>query len=190
MTQPSIVPFGFANDVTDYLLVKKDIYGTAGCPHGSVTIPAGTTTSTIVGLMPFQAGVSFSGLSRYDLYTTDLDTSTNVTLSWGVVYQNETQGLDNINLIQSASTSAQTGGFVAPGGTDWMTFVSTGNGWIAARINATTTTAGAFTFSIPVVYDTSSIFVPYVPSDVGANDLLLQDGTQFLLQDGQSLILQ
>ncbi len=156
MTQPSILPTGYAGDYTDYLKTKDDRSGAVRRVQGTVSIPASTATDTIIGLFPFNAGMSFAGLSGYNLYSADLDSSTNVTLDWGVAYQNSTEGTDNLVLIQSASTAAQAGGYVVPGtpGTnDWATFVSTGNGWVTVQVNAATTTTGLLTFNMPFCYD-------------------------------------
>ena len=153
MALPTIVPTGFAGDYTDFLNTKADRSGAVRRSQGSVSIPAATATDTIIGLFPFNAGMSFAGLSGTDLYSADLDSSTNVTLDVGVAYQNSDAGTDDLDLITSASTAAQAGGFVAPDEIDWMTFVSTGNGWVTVQVNAATTTTGSLTFDIPFVYD-------------------------------------
>ncbi len=156
MALPTIVPTGFAGDYTDFLKTKDDRSGAVRRVQGSVSIPASTATDTIIGLFPFNSGMSFAGLSGYNLYTADLDSSTNVTLDWGVAYQSTTEGADNLVLITSASTAAQAAGYVVPGipGTnDWATFVSTGNGWVTVQVNAATTTTGSLTFNIPFTYD-------------------------------------
>lgn len=156
MALPTIVPTGFAGDYTDFLKTKDDRSGAVRRVQGSVSIPATTATDTIIGLFPFNAGMSFAGLGGYSLYSADLDSSTNVTLDWGVAYQNTTEGTDNLVLIQTASTAPQTGAYVVPGtpGTnDFATFVSTGNGWVTAQVNAATTTTGSLTFNIAFCYD-------------------------------------
>lgn len=152
MALPTIVPTGFAGDYTDFLKTKVDRRGAVDRAQGSVSIPASTATDTIICLFPFNAGMSFAGLSGFNLYTADLDSSTNVTLDWGVAYQNTTEGTDALTLISSA-ISAQSAGFVAPDEIDWMTFVSTGNGWVTVQVNAATTTTGSLTFNIPFTYD-------------------------------------
>lgn len=153
MALPTIVPTGFAGDYTDFLKTKADRSGAVRRVQGSVSIPAATATDTIIGLFPFVAGMSFSGLGGYNLYTADLDTSTNVTLDWGIAYQDSGQGTDNLDAITSASTAAQTGGFVVPDEIDFLTLVTTGNGWVTVQVNAATVTTGSLTFNIPFVYD-------------------------------------
>lgn len=153
MALPTIVPTGFAGDYTDFLKVKVDRGGDVRRAQGSVSIPASTATDTIIGLFPFVAGMSFAGLGGYNLQTADLDSSTNVTLDVGIAYQNSTEGTDDLDNITSASTAAQAGGFVAPDEIDWMTLVTTGNGWVTVQVNAATTTTGALTFNYPFTYD-------------------------------------
>lgn len=153
MALPTIVPTGFAGDYTDFLKTKVDRSGGVRRAQGSVSIPASTATDTIIGLYPFQSGMSFAGLGGYNLYTADLDSSTNVTLDFGIAYQNSTEGTDDLDNITSASTAAQAGGFVAPDEIDWMTLVTTGNGWVTVQVNAATTTTGSLTFDIPFTYD-------------------------------------
>lgn len=153
MALPTIVPTGFQGDYTDFFQTKVGRDGRVTRAQGSVSIPAATATDTIIGLFPFNAGMSFAGLGGYNLYTPDLDTSTNVTLDWGIAYQNSTEGTDDLDNITSASTAAQAGGFVAPDEIDWMTLVTSGNGWVTVQVNAATTTTGSLTFDIPYVYD-------------------------------------
>lgn len=154
MALPTIVPTGFAGDATDFLKTKVDHSGAARRVQGSVSIPSATAADTIVGLFPFNAGMSFAGLSGFNIYTADLDSGTNVTLNVGVAYQDSTAGTDDLDLITSLSTAVQTGGFVAPDEIDWMTYVTTGNGWVVVQPKAApTTTTGSVTFDIPFVYD-------------------------------------
>lgn len=153
MALPTIVPTGFQGDYTDFFQTKVDRDGCVRRSQGSVSIPALTATDTIIGLFPFNAGMSFAGLGGFNLYSADLDSSTNVTLDWGIAYQNSTEGTDDLDNITSASTAAQAGGFVAPDEIDWMTLVTTGNGWVTVQVNAATTTTGSLTFDIPFVYD-------------------------------------
>ncbi len=152
-TFPGIVPTGFQGDYTDFFQTKVERDGSVRREQGSVSIPASTATDTIIGLFPFNAGMSFSGLGGFNLYSADLDSSTNVTLDWGIQYQNTTEGTTDLDNITSASTAAQAGGFVAPDEIDWMTLVTTGNGWVTVQVNAATTTTGALTFNIPITYD-------------------------------------
>lgn len=152
-TFPSIVPTGFAGNYTDFNKAKVDRSGAVRRVSGSVSVPASTATDTVIGLFPFVSGMSLAGLSGYNLYTADLDSSTNVTLDWGVQYQNSTEGTTNLTLVTSASTAPQASGFVAPDEITWMDYVTTGNGWVVVQVNAATTTTGSITFNVPIAYD-------------------------------------
>lgn len=154
MTTPSILPTGANGDYRDYLKVKRDTSGAVRNERGSVSVPASTVTDAIIGLFPFQAGMSFAANGGFSVYVADLDSSTNVTLDVGVVYATSGDGTDDLDLITSASTAPQAGGFVAPDEIDWMTFVATGNGWVTCQVNAATTTTGSITFNMNTVYDT------------------------------------
>ncbi len=153
MALPTIVPTGFQGDYTDFFQTKEERDGAVRCERGTVSVPALTATDTIIGLFPFNAGMSLAGLGGFNLYSADLDSSTNVTLDWGVAYQNSGEGTDDLDMITSASTAAQAGGFVAPDEIDWMTYVTTGNGWVTVQVNAATTTTGSLTFNINQCYD-------------------------------------
>lgn len=152
-TFPNIVPTGFAGNYTDFSKAKVDRSGAVRRLSGSVSVPASTATDAIIGLFPFTAGMSLASLSGYNVYSADLDSSTNVTLDWGVQYQNTTEGTTNLTLITAASTAPQSAGFVAPTATTWMDYVTTGNGWVVVQVNAATTTTGSITFNVPITYD-------------------------------------
>lgn len=152
-TFPNIVPTGFAGDYTDFLKTKTDRSGAVRRVQGSVSIPSSTAADSIIGLFPFEAGMSFAGLSGYNIHCADLDSSTNVTLDVGIQYQNTTEGTTDLDLVTSASTVPQTGGFVAPDEIDWMSLITTGKGWVVVQVNAQTTTTGSVTFNIPIAYD-------------------------------------
>lgn len=153
MTQPSILPVGYAGDYTDYLKTKEDRSGAVRRIQGVVALPAATATNTIIGLFPFNEGMSFSGLGGFNVHSDDLDSSTNVTMNVGIVYQDTVNGTDALALITSASTAPQAGGFIAPTATDWMQEITTGNGWVTVQVLAATTTTGNVIFNIPFAYD-------------------------------------
>lgn len=158
-TFPSIVPTGFAGNYTDFLKTKVDHDGCVRRVAGSVSIPASTATDTVIGLFPFNSGMSLAGLGGFNLYTADLDSSTNVTLDWGIQYQNSTEGTTDLTLITSASTAPQASGFVSPNQTTFMNYVTTGNGWVVVQVNAATTTTGTITFNVPITYDTPMLII-------------------------------
>lgn len=153
MVMPTIVPTGFSGDYTDFLKTKVDHAGAVRRSSGSVTIPAASTAGAVAGLFPFNAGMSFAGLGGYNVYTADLDTASNATISIGVAYQDTVAGTDNLSLVSTAA-SAQSAGYLPPTTTSWQDYVTTGNGWVVAYLAAgPTTTSGAVTFNVPVAYD-------------------------------------
>lgn len=159
-TFPSIVPTGFQGDATDFSHVKCDRSGAVRRTSGSVSVPAATATAVVIGLYPFNSGMSFSGLGGYNFYVDDLDTGTTVTMSLGVQYQNTTEGTTNLTLIESASTAAQAAGYIPPTLKAWQDYVTTGNGWVVASITlGPTTTTGSITFNVPFAYDQPSLVV-------------------------------
>lgn len=137
MTLPSIVPTGFAGTSKDFLKVKVDRAGTAFVNRGQVSVPSGTVVTTIVGLIPFQAGMTLV-TGATDLFVEALGTS--VTLSLGVVYDDNVTNTNNQTLWVNASTVAAAGGVVpiVESATN-IPYVTTGNGWIVATINGATT---------------------------------------------------
>lgn len=152
MALPTIVPTGFQGDYTDFFNTKVARDGNVSRSQGSVSIPAATTTGVIVGLVPFNAGFSFAGLPA--IHCADLDTASSVTLDIGIAYQSTTAGTDDLDAFVSLSTAPQAGGYVSPDEVEWLTLVTTGNGWVAARTaGATTGTTGSITFNIPSAYD-------------------------------------
>ncbi len=153
MTTPNIIPTGYQGDYRDYLNAKVDRAGAVRNERGAVSIPASTVTDAIIGLFPFQAGMSFADIGGYSFYIADIDSSTNVTLDLGIVYEDNVTYTNDLDLITSASTAPQAGGFVAPDEIDWMTFISSGNGWVVAQVNAATTTTGSITFNVDTCYD-------------------------------------
>lgn len=153
-TFPSIVPVGFQGDYTDFLKTKVERSGDVRCIRGDVSIPGTTAAAVVIGLFPFNSGMSLVGLGGFNFYSDDLDTGTTVTISLGVQYQNTTEGTTNLTLIESASTAGQASGYIAPTGKLWQEYVTTGNGWVVASITAgPTTTTGSLVYNVPICYD-------------------------------------
>jgi hypothetical protein len=159
MALPTIVPTGFAGDYTDFLKTKVERNGAVRRSSGSVSVPGTTAAATLIGLFPFNAGMSFAGLGGFNIYTADLDSGTTVTLSVGVAYQDANNGTDVLTLVTSASTAAQAAGYIAPSAAaTWQDYVTTGNGWVVVSVTAgPTTTTGSVTFNIPFAYDQPSL---------------------------------
>jgi len=154
MALPTIVPTGFDGTYKDFLKVKSDRSGAVRRTSGAVSVPGSTAQATIIGLFPFEKGMSFAALNDKSFNVADLDSGTTVTMSLGVAYQNTTEGTDALTMIASGSTAPQAGGYIAIGGTTWQDYVTTGNGWVVASITAgPTTTTGNITFNVGFAYD-------------------------------------
>lgn len=151
MTTPSIVPSKYAGTSKDYLRSKIDRSGAVRTENGAVSVPSSTASGTIVGLVPFRKGAS---LARLFVVPDDLDTSTNVTLDLGYVYDSASF-TDAPAAFLSASTAAQTGVACS---TAYLkaanTWVADGDGWIVARTGGgSTTTTGSLNYSVGLAYD-------------------------------------
>lgn len=154
MTTPSIVPTKWTGTDLDYLRAKVERDGSLREQYTTVTVPASTVITTIVGLVPFQKGYRL-GIAATQLNVADLDTSTNVTFDVGYVYKTGSAQTDGPNVFGSALTTAQAGGNVSlsptAAGIGW---VAQDDGWIAVTMSGgSTTTSGAFTAQIVGCYD-------------------------------------
>ena len=154
MTTPTILPTGYAGDNTDYLKAKVERDGCLRAQYQTVTIPATTATTTVVGLVPFRKGFRLSN-GGTQLAIADLDTSTNVTVDIGYVYKTGSSETDDPNAFCSAITTAQTGGFITfDEPTTALPWVAADDGWIALTIGGgATTTSGAFYGQVVGCYD-------------------------------------
>lgn len=152
MTTPSIIPASFQGNATDYLKTKVERDGSARLQAQTTSVPTGTTTTTIVGLIPFNAGCRIlpDGISAA------VDAlGTSVTMSLGVVYDDNVGNTNNATLFTSASTAAAAGGTLAVvNSATNIPYVTTGNGWLVATIGgATTGTTGNVYIQIAAAYD-------------------------------------
>ena len=157
---PSIVPTGYSKTVADFTArTKVDRSGALRLVTGTVSVPATTASTTIVGLVPFNKGAKISYGSR--VYSADLDTSTNVTLDIGYTYYDSTLGTSVANAFVAASTTPQTGGMIEMTAVAGMTFTAAADGWMTATIGGgATTTTGSLTFNVGIAYDASGVTNP------------------------------
>lgn len=118
------------------------------------TIPAATATSTDIGMIPFQEGFNLVGLS---IKSDDLDTSTNVTLDVGYIYDSSTLSGDTDAFFNDIDIAQDAGSVVYPvadGLSVGTGFVAEGSGFIFIRIGGgATTTAGDITVQAIFTYD-------------------------------------
>lgn len=118
-----------------------------------LTVPATTAQNAVFGVIRFEPGFS---LTKWDVHCADLDSSTNVTLSLGYIYDD----LDDANVAAflANGTIPQAGGdFIYPvvgGLLVGQSFVATQSGYLVAKITGgATTTAGDITSIAQFTYN-------------------------------------
>lgn len=147
MTTPSIL-----SDVAAARDARVDRSGAVRSQKATAVVPASTPQDAIIGLIRFEAGFSLQHLA---LACADLDSSTNVTLDVGYVYDDGVG--DSLAAFVAASTIPQAGGSVvwpvAAGLLVGTGFVATKGGYITAQVNAATTTEGNIVANALFSYD-------------------------------------
>lgn len=152
MTTPSIVPTGYAGNSTDFNKVKRDPTGALRQVAGTVSVPSGTAATTIVGLVPFQAGAKFI-IGDKSVYCGNFGAAS-TTVDLGIIYDLNTIHTNDVDAFASAATAPQSGGFITIDEFTGLTLTTTGNGWLAATINTAAADATAnIEFSVAVSYD-------------------------------------
>lgn len=157
-TYPTNVPTGYAGDYTDFLKVKRDSFGALRCQYATLSVADNATVGTSYGLVPFQKGFRVSYGSKF--YTTDLDTSTNVT--WNIGYRYEDTSSNGANAASdpdafASLVSGQAAAVLSFDENEGMSFQATGNGWVTATIaGGAVTTAGTIEALIDSCYDQQS----------------------------------
>lgn len=152
MTTPSIVPVGYNADDTDYNKVKRDTFGALRTVAGSVSVPSGTAATTIVGLVPFQKGATFT-IGDKSVYANNFGAGT-TTVDLGIIYDDNVTYTNDVDAFASAATAPQSGGFVTIDEKSGLTLVAEGNGWLAVTINTAAADATAdIEFNVGVSYD-------------------------------------
>lgn len=159
---PTIYAVGYQGTTLDFLETKVDRSGALRIQTGTVAIPASTATSTLIGLMPFNAGCKV--LYGSTVYSQDLDSGTNVTFNIGWTYYDSTLGTSQAAGFVSGSTIPQTGGMIpfnaSSGSSLGMIFTAAADGWIGITNTAATTTTGNVEFNIAFAYDPSGVTNP------------------------------
>lgn len=147
---PTNVPTGFAGDYTDFLKVKRAPDGSLRLKYSTISVADNATAGTTYGLVPFQKGFRLSYGSR--LYTTDLDTASNVTWNVGYLYEDTSLTSDADAFI--SAISGQSAGLMTFDEEEGLVWVAEGNGWIAAALAAgPVTTAGSISGQFVGCYD-------------------------------------
>lgn len=149
MTTPSIVPTVYSATDKDYLQAPGTRGGCVMNVKGSVSVPSATAATTVIGLIPFQKGAGFHA-PNFHCGNFGAGTST---VSIGIVYDNDTDNTNDVDLFASASTAPQSGGYVTLDEKEWLNYVTTANGWLAATLNTADADATAdLTFNVGVSY--------------------------------------
>lgn len=156
MTLPTIYPVqysGTASGLTnDFLKVKSDRSGAARIVAGTVTVPSGTATTTVVGLVPFNKGARFH-IDDKSVYCSNWGAG-GTTVDLGYVYSDNVTYTNNADAWASAATAAQSGGFVTVDEADGIAFVAEADGWIAITIGGANADAdGTVSFQFMEAYD-------------------------------------
>ena len=118
-----------------------------------LTVPASTTSGTNAGLIRFDTNFSLTGLA---IVSADLDTSTNVTLDVGYLYDGTTGEDDNafFNALDIAQDAGSRVWPVDDGLLTGVSFVATGPGYLSLTTGGgSTTTAGDVTGIAQFTYD-------------------------------------
>ena len=151
MTTPSIVPVGYNADDTDFNKVKRDTFGALRSVAGTVSVPSGTAAASIVGLVPFQKGATFT-IGDKSVYAGNFGAGT-TTVDLGIVYEDSTL-VDVNDAFAAASAAPQSGGFIAIDEKAGLTLTAEANGWLAVTINTAAADATAdIEFNVGVSYD-------------------------------------
>ena len=152
MTTPNIVPIEYNATSTDYLTVKTDRSGAARVYSVQVSVPSGTVSGQIVGLVAFNKGFRIDEKS-IGAFAGALGTS--VTASLGVIYDDNTNNTNNQTLYASALTAAAAGGeLAATASAANLSYVTTANGWVVLTTGgATTGSTGNINFQCIGSYD-------------------------------------
>ena len=124
--------------------------------ESATIVPTGTTTGTIIGLVPFRAGARVNyGASR--VYTPDLDTASSNTFQIGYIYDDNTNNTNNQTAFVTSTTLPQAGGFITFNEVTGFQWIATGDGWIVAtQAGGSTTTSGTVLSEIALQYGNSS----------------------------------
>ena len=152
MTTPTVVPGQYNADATDFLKVKRDTFGAVRTVTGTVTVPSGVAADENIGLVPFQAGATFT-IDDKSVHCGDFGAGT-TTVDLGIIYDDDTNNTNDANAWAEADTAPQSGGFVTVTEIEGLTLKTTANGWLALTVRTAATDAEAdVTFSVQVKYD-------------------------------------
>ena len=151
MTTPTIFS-DVAGTATNTFTAKSEPQGVIA-QKAIATLPATTASGTDIGMIRFEKGFALTGLA---IVSDDLDTSTNVTLDVGYLYD-DTTGEDDNAFFSALDIAQDAGSRVWPTDDGLLTgisFVATGPGWLSVSTGGgNTTTAGDITCIAQFTYD-------------------------------------
>lgn len=151
LSYPSIVPTRWAGTAADFNKTKENREGALTQQYFTVTVPSGTTTSTVIGLIPFTKGFSLSQ-GATQLYIANIGDGS-FTFDVGYTYEDSAYTSDP-DAFGSALTSGQAGGLVTFDEFAGLSWRAEANGWITVTTGGSTTDAsGAIQGQIVFTYD-------------------------------------
>lgn len=148
MTTPTIF-----SDVASLPFVAKSEPQGVLAQKAIATIPASTASGTNIGMIRFQKGFSLTGLA---IKSADLDSSTNVILDVGYLYDDTTGEDDNafFNDIDIAQDAGSVVWPIADGLLTGVSFTAAGDGYLSITTGGgSTTTAGDITLIAQFTYN-------------------------------------
>lgn len=160
LTLPTLYPAGYAGDTTDFLKTKMDRSGANRTQRFKVSIPSGTVTGTLIGLVPFNKGMELNILGTYIAANTALDTGTTIVVSVGYTYYDSTLGTSLGTAFVSSATTWQSSALTAltllNGPESVGQWRSAADGWLTLTMTTgPTTTTGDVFGAITMCYDQS-----------------------------------
>lgn len=150
LTLPTLYPTGYAGDKTDFQKCKMDRSGAIRAQRFKVSIPSGTASSVLVGLIPFNKGMELHIAPSFVAANSALDTGTTITIDVGYTYYDSTLGTSSAAAFASAVTTWQSSALTAltllNGPESVGQFRSAADGWVTLTIHTgpTTTTGDVF----------------------------------------------
>ncbi len=126
--------------------------------ESTVTIPNGTTTGTIIGLVPFRAGAKVNyGASR--LFVTDIDTGSTVTFQVGYIFDDNANNTNNQTAFVTSTTIPQAGGFITFAEVTGFQWIAPADGWVVATVaGGSTTASGTVSAEIALQYGSQPVY--------------------------------
>ena len=152
MAVPTLFPTKFGTSATqDQRFAKIDREGAVRTQSAVVSVPSGSTSGTVIGLIPFRAGASLVRGATSVHFANIGDGS--FTADIGYVYNN-VAFTDDPDAFAAADTSGRTGGYATLGATAGLTWVAEADGWIAVTTGGSSTDATAnITAQVAITYD-------------------------------------